>query len=1387
MTELQGLPNQERFLLSEKITGVQAILPVSYRIKGPFNLGRFQEALLQLVSNREMLRAKAFLDDDEKCTIVMQSLPSDADDILTYIDLGNVHKAKVQEELKSQIAAVISKNKGVFEVLLLRLGPEEHSVTIIPHHSVIDGVSIGILLTELSKLYNTPEAILEPDTGGFKKAAIDLQETAVEARLQAEAYWQKQLLSIATQPGIVAAIPPMTSPIDATDYVVQQIPQSLHEEARAIAHALNVRTFSLYLALGQIALQRVTGEEDIATAIQSAGRSNLGIHQKYMGMFSKALIIRTPNDGNSFLGQQIQSVDELVSQAIENDTLSYHQVIQQTGTNPRFAFNWFPPHAGLQLDNCECFEEILHPWPTTFDLNFHFVKTSIGLELRTFFNQSRCDTEIANFVTEQIITLLKSLVANTPKKINDLPSVSAGPIGIAGASRRSLGRIDTVFEEQVRRSPDRTAISYLNNGISYAQLQKYSNALANEIANQKIIAPRVAILGHRGPGLVIAALASAQSGGSFALIDPCYPDARIQSMTSVLEPDLIVECTDLLNEAPDFTSDFATIRHDNIPGIHRILQRGQQRETTDRSDAAYWLFTSGSTGKPKCLSSDHAPLLNALEWQKSTFSIEENVRVSFLSGVSHDPALRDIFLPILHGGCLCIPDPARIFEPNYLRNWIRQERVNISHLTPAMIRLLEVGAQRNDTTDDLRTVFVGGDKSTHDIIDILRKLTPKAQLYNVYGASETPQIVIFNALDYDSFHGKYIRIGQPRQDIAVHICDKHGRTCGVFEPGEIAIETAYLSNGYLESDKNKNSAFEFSSAGAGRGLYRTGDIGFYSGDNKIVLIGRNDDQIKVRGFRVELGEITSSLQRVTGTSAAIVVDQTTEGGETRLIAFVEQDLGFKCDEQQIRSALGKLLPTYMIPDFVMLLPQIPLLPSGKIDKAALRDMPLPDPSGKTGYVAPINQEEKSLVEIWERVLGVTPISVTESFFDLGGDSLTSVRLMLEMERSGLSEQTARAIMQGATIRELAQANEIDGVVYEPKYGTIPNGPLLSRMSIHSLRGLLVFLIVCGHWFPGLIARLPSLEGLGQLLKPVFNLSTPGFAIAFGMSLGYFNFETYLRRQDIYRRQIQLGIGILIAALCLIAILRLSETLLQGNSITSHIFFMSFYNVLGFYFLAVASMPLWFTWIKRTNGKPAGFLALLLVYVLLDYGFRKAFLQFEPQGLVQLTRLYTTAKFSYFNMSIGAILGLATGYMIRNHPDLPQRKAFPILGIILVVSGLSWGNLNGEIDELLGASSRIDLWKWCLYFGVVIFLCAVLWPIVAKHGNNKNTIGFLLRLLGSVGILALPFFIFHGLVLDIKAFLDALSVPDFLGILSVMSLFFLIGGLAVRKVWKLYFH
>lgn len=1366
-----GVDNQERFLMSEAATGIRSLLPVTFDINGPLDTTLLVRAIERTISEQPMLRAHARLDHPTGCHIQVapNGIPVSLHDLS---DLSSNQQIKSQADILKE---EMFYHDGQFRTILIKLAQHNYTLTLIPHHSVIDGVSINSIIDQISRLYNNNGNAPYSEKKSTKSFFSHYSKIETGGTQSDFAYWSNYLEGLPEQPGLPAALGRSGDAVDQTGCSVHLVEPWLHKAIRTSARQIGVRTFTFYLNVIMIALTRLTGEPDLAITIQSSGRRSHGLPSEIIGMFSKALILRTPLKSET-TAARLQTIDHAITNALAHEAASYHSVIRHNGTTPRYAVNWFPPHPGLQLKGCSTHERIIVPWPTTFDINLHVVKTHNRVELRVFHNLSRIDPELAHHVGRLVLSLLRQMVNNSEDASRHLASPGHGAVGRAAPRRESQPRLEKSILDQAESNPDAPAIRHADGLLSYLELSVAVRQLATRIPK----GARAAVIGHRGPGVVIGALAVLKAGGTFVLIDPCYPIERIQAILTQVDPHVIMTGDSLF-------SDFAKIASGQsepggVPGIGQlILCPTTQAPQSEPYQTAYYLFTSGSTGTPKGISSDHAPLAHAVAWQTETFDINSSIRCAFLSGIGHDPALRDIFLPLSLGGTLISPDPARLFEPGYLHRWLCDERITLAHLTPSMIHLIATGAD-NAACPMLRHVFVGGERVDSHIVDTLRRIAPNALVINVYGASETPQIVLCNPLVNHGTVSDPLPIGRPRPDVATHILDGDERACGYYEPGEICIETPYMSNGYLDTELTQKS-FRFSPDTHGPGLYRTGDMGYVTPEKNVFLIGRKDDQVKIRGYRIELGEVQTALRKAAApNAAAVVIRQNETAGYLQLIGFVDT-LQRSLDESDLKTRMKELLPSYMIPDRIIPLPELPLLPTGKIDRSALSSMPLPD-KPKLFDDTPATETERLLISLWKRILNVSSISVHDSFFDLGGDSLTAVRLMLEMERAGLDASIGRAIMRGATIREIAAGHETATGTVAP--ARIQPGPMLSRMSIHVLRGLLVMLIVAGHWMPGLIERIPALAEVSVFLTPVFNLATPGFAIIFGVSLGYFMYETYQTRRAILQRQIWLGGAVLGAAILLISAIHLAQGTLVGHAIGGHEIAMSFYNVLGFYLLAVLSIPLWFAIIGKSSRPLLAVTGLLVVYALLDLLTRHLFLPYEPKGTLQLIRLYATAKFSYFNMSVGALMGLGLGLAIRRDATLPLDRRFAAAATGLLIIGLAWGAGSGQIEELLKASNRINYWKWCLYGGIIALLSCLIWPIVSSLGQFPGTIGTALRFLGSVGVLALPFFVFHDLILSAKSLLDTIGVPDTAGLAIVLTAFFGIGGWAVAKVWKLYY-
>ena len=438
-------------------------------------------------------------------------------------------------------------------------------------------------------------------------------------------------------------------------------------------------------------------------------------------------------------------------------------------------------------------------------------------------------------------------------------------------------------------------------------------------------------------------------------------------------------------------------------------------------DAPAWIaFTSGSTGEPKGIVGSHRPLSHFLDWHQRTFGLGEADRFSLLSGLAHDPLLRDVFTPLWAGGELRVPAPERMAEPGWLAGWLAREAVTVAHLTPAMARLLTTGKATDeaDPLAGLRLICSGGDALTGDDVARLRQAAPRALLVNVYGATETPQVMGWKVVEEAASR---IPLGRGIDGVDLLVLGRSGRPAGVGELGEICIRTPYLALGYRDDPAGTAERFAPDpGAGSGGRLYRTGDLGRYEPDGEVTYAGRADRQVKIRGFRIEPGEIEAAIGGLPGVRQAAVVMRE----ERYLAAYIVPEPGEAPGlAGRLRPLLVSRLPEFMVPAAFVELPALPLTPNGKLDRRAL---PSPERPDLEPGAAPRNPVESRLAELWAELLPLDRIGVRDNFFELGGHSLLATQLVSRVRAAFGVELSLRQLFENPTLERLASVISSQG-------------------------------------------------------------------------------------------------------------------------------------------------------------------------------------------------------------------------------------------------------------------------------------------------------------------------------------------------------------------------
>ena len=593
--------------------------------------------------------------------------------------------------------------------------------------------------------------------------------------------------------------------------------------------------------------------------------------------------------------------------------------------------------------------------------------------------------------------------------------------------------------------------------MSYADLEGWSRSVALQFISGGLERERpIAILAQRGPELVASMLGALRFGAVFVVLDSSYPEARLNSLIQISSPQALVVAGDVnLSQVAQRLASANALPIVKVALDDELVASGSMEflDQATPDTPAYFLFTSGSTGDPKCICCDHRPLSHFIAWHTETFAFSDKDRFTMLSGLSHDPLLRDIFTPLSIGAALLIPSQDMITEPGALRAWLRSAEATVVHLTPALGQIILAGGLKDAGLPALKYLFWGGDQLAPRLITEFRKLASAVRHTNFYGSTETPQAVSYFECEAESDQER-VPIGRGIHGFKIQIVDAQRKPVDVNVVGEIAVELDFLSLGYVRDGHLTPASERGIDAKGFATIYYTGDKGVCLPNGDVVMLGRSDDQIKVRGYRVDLSEVSFALSACSGVESAIALAIGRDAG-LRIEAFVAVKNKTSETERQINDQLAKRLPAYMLPRKIWVFERsLSLLPNGKIDRAALQAL-AEDASGRVDDQQQANRDrgqateaEQLLLDSWRAIFPSEVLSKKTSFLALGGDSLSYVNAYLAAEEVlGLVPEE----WPNLTIEQLAASR-----VKRHSFWTIIDTPML-------IRAVAITLVVAYHF------------------------------------------------------------------------------------------------------------------------------------------------------------------------------------------------------------------------------------------------------------------------------------------------------------------------------------
>jgi amino acid adenylation domain-containing protein len=1028
---------QERFWVLDQLEPGNPVynMPGAFELAGPLDVAALTAALGQVAGRHEVLRTVFRVVEGAPRQHILPSIRIG----LPVLDLAGLPDEIRRAEAK-RLAAESSLHRfdlaggPLLDAALLRLGPDRHHLLIVLHHAVCDGWSLPLLVREIGETYAV--------CGADRSTALD----RLPVQYADFAVWQRELVAAAGQAEIswwqerlAGEIAPLDLPTDRPRPAVQTwrggrrslvLSPVFAARLAAFGRAHGATLFMTLLAAIKALLHRHSGQDDILVGAPVAGRRAVET-ENLIGCFLNTLVLRTSLGGAPSFRELAARVREVTLGAYSHQDVPFEAVLaslpqpRDLSRTPLFQVmvNLLNlPSAEMHLPGL-AIESLTEAAPLSkFDMTF-YVREEAGVHVELVYNADLFDAARMEDLLAQLDVFLAQALDRPDEPIAAFSLITLGARAVLPDPAAPLppvwtGAVHERFAEWARQHPERPAVTDRDGVWSYGDLETAANGLSAWLQARGIMpGDRVAVYAHRSAPIVLALLGILKAGAAFTVLDPAYPATRLVAVLDATAPRafLRLEAAGALPAAVEEWLCAAGCPALALPrGGAPVLEPGDLlRHTSGPDDLAWVSFTSGSTGVPKGVLGPHRPLSHFIAWHGERFGLTGADRFSLLSGLAHDPLLRDLFTPLCLGALLAIPEPEELASPLRFARWMREKGVTVAHLTPALSEVLTEA--REVPLESLRFAFFGGDVLSRRAVERLRGMAPGCVCVNYYGATETPQGVGFH--EASTPDRERIPVGRGIDGVQLLVLNAVDRLAGVGELGEICIRTPYLAHGYLGDEALTRERFvanPFTGAPDDR-LYRTGDLGRYLPDGSVDLHGRRDTQVKIRGFRIELGEIEEALRRHPVVREAVAVAR-----EGALVAYVILDRTDPTDPSDLRRALAgwlrEQLPDYMLPGAFVALDALPLTPNGKVDRKAL---PAPEGPPLAGYQAPRTPVEEVLAGIWGEVLGLERVGIADRFFDLGGHSLLATQVLSRVRAAFGVELPLRDLFEAPALADLA--------------------------------------------------------------------------------------------------------------------------------------------------------------------------------------------------------------------------------------------------------------------------------------------------------------------------------------------------------------------------------
>lgn len=1026
--------------------GTEYNIPSAVSIIGRLDIPRVTQVFTSLMKRHEGLRTSFAPDQNGEPLQVVQEA---ADLNIDYVDYSEeegvleIYPEVTHSIIRRFIRPFELEKAPLFRVTLVKMAQDRHLLLLDAHHIISDGISINIITREFLSLYqgkDLPELRIQyKDFSCWQKELLES-----EAMRRQEAYWLN---------AFAGELPVLDMPSDYPRPSVQSLEGGtitfladgeLTGRLKELAAKTGSTLYMVLLAAYVTLLHKYTGQEDIVVGAPVAGRLHADL-ENVVGMFVNTLALRNRPSPDKSFREFLMEVRENTLQAFENQSYQFERLVEKLevkrdmSRNPIFDTLFVLQNieaSSLEISGLELIPNRFETGNSKFDMVLAAEETEAGLSFSFEYCLKLYKKERMEKLTEHFMNLLRSITACCDRTLSEMDMLSDTErdrilldFNNTSAEYDWTRTVLDLFEIQAEKEPGNRAVIFAGTTMTYGELNLKATRLAGFLSREGIQPGSiVGLLLDRCPDMLVGILGVLKAGGAYMPIDPSYPPDRISFMLQDSGAEILL--TQSVNgRRPDFGG--------RIVCLLEEASYMQEYSDTDRKsnkagphDLAYVIYTSGTTGRPKGVMLEHYSLMNRLNWMQKMYPIGKGDVILQKTPYTFDVSVWELLWWSMQGAAVCLLKPGEEKDPQAIVEAVEKCRVTTMHFVPSMMNVfldyIDIAPEKNRLLSglkSLRQVFASGEALTVSQARKFDRLLNKSagtRLHNLYGPTEAAIDVSFfdcsNAGELET-----IPIGKPIDNISLYVLDKGRRLQPVGVQGELYIAGHGLARGYLNRPELTAERFVDNPFRPGERMYKTGDLARWLPDGNIEYLGRLDNQVKIRGLRIETGEIEAQLLKHSSISEAVVTARADGGGGKYICAhFVA------CRElevQELREHLERMLPEYMIPSYFVQLERLPVTSNGKLDSKSLPE-PERNNSSPSEFLAPQTLVERKLADIYQSVLGVEKVGINDNFFNLGGDSIKAIQVTAAAAQQGINVKVSD-LLRYKTIKELTVNGDLD--------------------------------------------------------------------------------------------------------------------------------------------------------------------------------------------------------------------------------------------------------------------------------------------------------------------------------------------------------------------------